>query len=49
MKTIMKNAVNRVYALLVFRGENPEEHERQVQFGSRYTAHWDEPEMPTRR
>jgi hypothetical protein len=49
MKAIMKNAVNRVYALLVLKDESSEEYERQIQFGSRHTARWDEPEMPMRR
>jgi hypothetical protein len=49
MKAIMKNAVDRVYGLLVFKAENPEEYDRQLQFGSRYTLRWDEPEMPARR
>ncbi len=49
MKTIMKNAVDRVFALLMLKAENPEEYERQIQFGSRYTLRWDEPETPKRR
>lgn len=49
MKAIMKNAVNHVYKLLVLKAEDPEEYERQIQFGARYTARWDEPEMPARR
>jgi L-asparaginase II len=46
MKMIMKNAVNRVYALLVLKTEAPEEYESQIRFGERYAAKWDEPEMP---
>ena len=49
MKAIMKNAVNRVYALLVLKTENPEEYERQIQFGSRCTLRGDDPEAPRRR
>ena len=49
MKTIMKNAVNRVYTLLLLKAENPIEYERQVQFGERYTRHWDDPESAVRR
>jgi hypothetical protein len=49
MKAIMKNAVNRVYTLLVLKAEKPEEYERQVQLGARYTARWDEPEMLAQR
>ena len=49
IKAIVKNAVNHVYQLLVLRDENPVEYERQIQFGARYTAKWDKPEMPWRR
>ena len=49
IETIIKNAVNHVYKLLVLRDENPVEYERQIQFGERYTAKWDKPEMPRRR
>ncbi len=49
MKSIMKNAVDRLYALLVLKTENPEEYERQIQFGSRYTLRWDDPETRRRR
>jgi len=49
MKAIVTNAVNHVYKLLVLKAENPEEYERQIQFGARYTGRWDEPEMPARR
>ena len=41
------NAVNHVYKLLVLRAEDPDEYERQIQFGSRYTAQWDEPDTPS--
>ena len=46
IKAIIKNAVNHVYQLPVLRDENPMEYERQIQFGERYTAKWDKPEMP---
>jgi hypothetical protein len=49
MKAIMKNAVNRVYGLLVLKAENPEEYEAKIRFGERYTARWDEPEIPRGR
>src|SRR5581483_10968387 len=46
MKTIMKNAVDRVYALLCLKAENPAEYESQIQFGECYTARWDNPVIP---
>ena len=49
MKAIMKNAVNLIYKLLVLKAENPAEYERQIQFGARYTTHWDQPETPAPR
>lgn len=49
MKAIMQNAVNHVYKLLVLREEDPPEYERQIRFGERYTANWDDAKMPTRR
>ena len=49
MKAIMQNAVDRVYGLLALKTEDPAEYERQIQFGERYTAKWDDPKMPTRR
>jgi hypothetical protein len=44
MKGIMKNAVNRVYWLLRLEASDPEEYERQIAFGARYTSKWDDPE-----
>ncbi len=44
MKAIMKNAVNRVYWLLSLKAANPAEFERQIAFGERYTANWDDPD-----
>ena len=44
MQLIMRNAVNQVYRLLVLKLENPNEYERQIQFGNRYTQHWDDPD-----
>jgi hypothetical protein len=44
MKTIMKNAVNRVYALLLLKTESADEYERQLQFGDLYTRRWDDPQ-----
>jgi len=44
MKLIMKNAVNRVFWLLDLKASNPAEYERQIAFGARYTASWDDPD-----
>jgi hypothetical protein len=44
MKLIMKNAVNRVYWLLKLNASDPGEYERQIAFGARYAAKWDDPE-----
>ena len=49
MKAIMQNAVDRVYVLLALKTEDPAEYERQIRFGERYTAEWDDPKTPTRR
>jgi hypothetical protein len=43
MKTIMKNAVDRVYKLLCLKSENLAEYESQITFGERNTLRWDEP------
>ena len=48
IKAIMKNAANCVYQLLVLKEEDPVEYESKIAFGERYTAKWDEPEMPRR-
>ena len=48
MKLIMKTAVDHVYALLCLKSENPTEYEAQIRFGGRYTATWDEPNVPGR-
>lgn len=45
MKAIMKNAVNRVYSLLCLKSDDPGRYESQIDFGSRYTARWDEPDI----
>lgn len=44
MKRIMKYAVNRIYALLVLKENEPERYERDIAFGERTTANWDNPE-----
>ena len=46
MKAIIKNAVNQLYALLVLKIEKPDEYERKIQFGVRYTTKWDDPTTP---
>ena len=46
MKSIIKNAVDHVYALLVLKNEAPKEYESQIRLGERYTRTWDEPAMP---
>jgi hypothetical protein len=49
MKLIMKNAVDHVYALLSLRDRDPEKYESQMRLGERYTATWDDPELPRGR
>ena len=44
MKRILKKAVDGLYQLLWLREYEPEQYEVQINFGSRYTKHWDEPE-----
>ncbi len=44
MKSIMKAAVNAVYALLCAKEHDPENYRRQIAFGQRYTSRWDQPE-----
>jgi len=44
MKLIMKNAVNRVYALLQLKASDPDGYSRQIAFGELYSAAWDDPE-----
>lgn len=46
MKAIMKSAVNRMYALLRLKKSDPDGYARQIAFGTRYVAQWDEPEEP---
>jgi len=43
MKLIIKSAVDRVYALLCLKAENPVEYEARISFGEQYTARWDDP------
>jgi hypothetical protein len=49
IKLITKNAVDHVYALLVLKAEQPAQYEAKILFGQRYTAKWDEPEIPVGR
>jgi len=44
MKLILKNAVNRVYALLRLKAEDPDRYAHEIAFGERYTRKWDDPE-----
>jgi hypothetical protein len=44
MKVIMKSAVDHVYKLLRLKADDPERYERQIAYGERCTANWDEPE-----
>lgn len=44
MKMLMKSAVDRVYALLRMKAESPAKYEARIQFGTVYTASWDDPE-----
>jgi hypothetical protein len=44
MKVIMKNAVNQVYKLLLLKTDDPDGYERQIAYGERCTANWDQPE-----
>lgn len=46
MKAIMKNAVNRIYELLRLRASDLDGYEKQIAFGARYTARWDDPDRP---
>ena len=44
MKIIMKNAVNKVYTLLRLKNGDPVAYAREIAFGERYSAGWDDPE-----
>ena len=49
MKVITKNAVDKLYALLVLKLDNPAEYERKIEFGARYTTKWNGPTIPPER
>jgi hypothetical protein len=44
MKAIMKSAVNRMYALLRLKHSDPDGYAKQIAFGARYVAQWDDPD-----
>ena len=46
MKAIMRNAVNKLYALLLLKSSNHDKYESEIRFSERYTANWDEPTTP---
>jgi hypothetical protein len=46
MKAIMRNAVNKLYALLLLKSSNHDRYESEIRFGERYTANWDDPTTP---
>ena len=43
MSLIMKNAVNKVYALLRLKSDNPDAYTCEIAYGARCAAGWDEP------
>ena len=43
MKAIMKNAVDRVYTLLLLKQDEPEMFDALMQSNLIYTSHWDDP------
>ena len=47
MEAIMRSAVDRVYTLLRLKNADLDGYERQIAFGARYAAKWDEPEDST--
>jgi len=44
MKLIMKNAVNRLYALLRLKADDQDSYARQIAYGERSTLNWDDPQ-----
>ena len=44
MKLIMKNAVNKAYKLLRLKSDDPDGYAREIAYGERCAAGWDEPE-----
>jgi hypothetical protein len=49
MKQVMKNAVDHVYRLLSLKENDPGKYEATIDFGSKYTAAWDDPAEPAPR
>jgi hypothetical protein len=45
MKAIMKSAVNKVYSLLRQRDHDMAAYAKSFELASRYTLHWDDPEV----
>ena len=45
IKIVMKSAVDTVYRLLWQRQFESEKYQRNIAFGLRYTANWDDPEL----
>ena len=43
MKRIMKEAVNRLFTLMVLRKENPRAYAALLDFGGLFTRSWDDP------
>jgi hypothetical protein len=44
MKVILKNAVNHVSKLLRLKADDQESYQRQIEYGERCAANWDDPE-----
>jgi len=45
----MQNAVNQMYRLLSLKENDRQEYETEIEFGSRYTAAWDDPAPPAKQ
>ena len=45
IKTVVKSAVDTLYRLIWQREYDTEKYRRNVEFGLRYTTHWDDPEV----
>jgi hypothetical protein len=44
MKAMMKSAVSAVYKLLWNRDHDTEAYRKSIEYGARFTSHWDEPQ-----
>lgn len=49
MKSIMKNAVDHVYALLSLKSTDPKSYEAKMRLGERYATRGDNPRVPMDR